>query len=286
MVWLTWAGLAFFLVAAAAFGLAAYGAARWDKATRALTTRLEAARAAPAVARFDARELDGLPPPVQRFLRVALKDGQPLIGAASLAHTGTFNTGAAGAQWKPFTSKQRVVVRRPGFVWDARVALLPGVAVMVHDAYIAGEGLLHPAVLGVFSLARQRGRGDIARGELMRFLAETAWYPTALLPGQGVSWEAVDAQAARATLVDGDVRATLTFRFNDAGLIDTVQADARGRTVGDRTEQLPWQGRFWNYADRGGMRVPLEGEVAWLTPQGREPYWRGTIVAVEYEFVR
>jgi len=32
----------------------------------------------------------------------------------------------AGEQWKPFTSTQRVVTRRPGFDLDGRIALLPG----------------------------------------------------------------------------------------------------------------------------------------------------------------
>ena len=26
------------------------------------------------------------------------------------------------------------------------------------------------------------------------------------------------------------------------------------------------------------------GEAAWLPPQGRRPYWRGTIASLEYEF--
>ena len=46
---------------------------------------------------------------------------------------------------------------------------------------------------------------------------------------------------------------------------------------------LPWEGRMSNYQERHGMRVPLTGEAAWLTPDGRKPYWRGTIVSVVYE---
>jgi hypothetical protein len=56
--------------------------------------------------------------------------------------------------------------------------------------------------------------------------------------------------------------------------------------VGGRIEQLPWEGRFWNYAEFDGVRVPLDGEVAWLTPEGAGPYWRGTIESLAYEFAR
>jgi hypothetical protein len=120
----------------------------------------------------------------------------------------------------------------------------------------------------------------------MRFLAEAAWYPTALLPSQGVCWEAVDDHSAHATLRDGAIAVTLLFRFNVDGLIDSVRAEARGRIVGAIVEQMPWEGRFWNYARRDGMSVPLEGEVAWIHPEGAKPYWRGRVTKLDYEFAQ
>ena len=147
---------------------------------------------------FDKGELERLPAPVQRYLRAVLEDGQPIVAAVSVEHTGTFDLGKKAEQWKPFTSTQRVITRRPGFDWDARVAMVPGLAVRVHDAYVAGEGILHAALLGLVPLVNLRGTGEVAQGELMRFFAEAAWYPTALLPSQGVRWEAVDDRAARA----------------------------------------------------------------------------------------
>lgn len=60
--------------------------------------------------------------------------------------------------------------------------MLPGLPARVHDAYVAGEGILHASLLGLFTVADLRGTDYIAEGELMRFFAEAAWYPTALLP--------------------------------------------------------------------------------------------------------
>jgi hypothetical protein len=75
-----------------------------------------------------------------------------MVAALNIEHRGTFNLAAEGSdQWKRFTSTQRVVTRRPGFVWNGRVSVVTGVAVQVHDAYVAGEGILHPAVLGGLS---------------------------------------------------------------------------------------------------------------------------------------
>ena len=289
MTWLPWLGLALCLLAAAAVSLSAYGAKRWIDTTRTLTRRLEAGQIdetarPPSPARFDLCELDGLPAPVQRYFRVALKDGQPIIAAATIELAGRFNLSATGEQWKPFTSRQRVVTCRPGFLWDAQVSMLPGLAVCVRDGYIAGEGLLHAAALGLFTVADVHGGGEIARGELMRFFAEMAWYPTALLPSQGVRWEAVDDRSANASIVDGPLRLTLLFSFNDAGLIDSARAEARGAMVGKEMVMLPWEGRWSDYQVRGGMTVPLTGEAAWLWPQGRKPYFAGAVTSLAYEF--
>ena len=289
MMWLLWLGLVLCLLVVAAAGISAYGSKRWTDATLTLTRGLEAARidatAQPlSPTHYDSRELEGLPAPVQRYFRAVLKDGQPIIAAATVELAGTFNMSPTGEQWKPFTSKQRVVTRRPGFLWDAQVAMLPGVTVRVVDSYIAGQGLLHAAMLGLFTVAHVSGGGEIARGELMRYFAEAAWYPTALLPSQRVRWEAVDDRSANATIVDGPLTLTLLFSFNDAGLIESVRAKARGATIGKDMVMLPWEGRCSDYQPRNGMLVPMTDEAAWLPPQGRKVYFVGTVTSMSYEF--
>jgi hypothetical protein len=235
--------------------------------------------------RYDSRELEGLPASVQRYFRTVLKEGQPIIAAAYIELAGTFNMSATGQQWKSFISQQCVVTRRPGFLWNAQIAMLPGLNVRVVDSYIAGKGSLRAAIMGLFTMAELSGRGEIARGEFMRFFAEAAWYPTALLPSQGVRWEAFDDRAANATIVDGPLALTLLFRFNDANLIDSFRAEARGGAVaGKNMVMLPWEGRWSDYRTRDGMTVPSTGEVAWMRPEGRKPYFVGTVTALSYEF--
>jgi len=286
MTVIAWLALALGVLAVAWIALAAYGRLRWAMATQALLRQLEADRQPASTSRYNARELEGLPAPVQRYFRAVLWDGQPIVTAVTVQHAGTFNVTALEGRerWMAFTSEQRVITNRPGFVWNARISMAPGIAVLVHDAYAGGVGTLHPAVLGVFSLTNQHGTGDIARGELMRFMLEAAWYPTALLPSQGVRWVAVDAESADATMVDGDIRMTMRFFFGADGLIESVRADARGALVGDKVVMMPWEGRMSYYQQRDGLRVPLTGEAAWLTQGGRKPYWRGTITSATYEF--
>ena len=289
MTGLFWLGGVACLLALATVGLAALGSQRWADRMAALNHALEAGRNVerarpPQPTRYDARELEGLPAPVQRYFRAVLKDGQPLIAAATISMTGTINMSATGEQWKPFTSRQRVVIHRPGFMWDAQVAMLPGLPVRVVDSYIAGKGLLRAAVLGLFTVAEVSGEGEIARGELMRYFAEAPWYPTALLPSQGVQWSAVDMHSANATLVDGALALTLLFRFNAAGLVESVRAEGRGVTVGREVVMMPWECSLSNDEVRSGMSVPMRGEAAYMRPEGRKAYFIGTVTSLSYKF--
>jgi len=277
-------GLAWPVAAAGLFASAlAFAAWRSRRTTSELRARLEAARVRLTVATYADEELEDLPAPVQRYLRIVLTPGQAMVSAASLRQTGTFLLGLDSTRWLPFVAEQRIVARRPGFDWDARIRMFPGATLVVHDAYVDGEGILDVSLGGLVTLAAARGTPEAARGELIRYLAEAAWIPTALLPSQGVRWQAVDATSANVTLRDGDTEATMLVTFYANGLIESTRAEARGAKVGPNNVEMPWEGRWGRYEQRDGMLVPTEGEAAWFTPQGRKTYWRGTVTRFVYE---
>ena len=78
----------------------------------------------------------------------------------------------------------------------------------------------------------------------------------------------------------------MLFAFDEEGLVETVHAKARGRTVGGQIVLTSWRGRFWDHEERGGMLVPLNGEVAWAPLGGEEPYWRGRITEIDHDLAR
>ncbi len=263
-----------------------YGSVRWRASTGQLLAEMRAARLRTGVETYDPGEIADLPGPVQQYLRAVLEDGQPLVTDVTVHHIGTFNMGEGAERWRPFISTQRVVTQRPGFVWDASISMAPGLTVFVHDAYVAGRGVLIARLLGLVTVMEQPSTSELAQGELMRFLAETPWYPTALLPGQGVRWEPVDDTRARATLTDGATTVELVFEFDSQGLISSVRSNGRYRDVDGAPVATPWQGRFWDYQLRDGMLVPMEGEVEWLLPEGPQPYWRARIERIEYQYAQ
>lgn len=278
MPWLTIGILGVVAVTASTLAL---GRRRWQRETTTRRATMRAACFPSSVATYDRREIETLPPPVRRYFEAALQDGQAMVASVSFAQQGQFRSNEKKDNWQPFRATQLATMHPPGFDWDARIRMAPGVDVWVRDAYALGAGSLRASIVGLVTVADLHDTAASARGELMRYLAEAAWYPTALLPSQGVRWESIDDASARATLSDGATTVALEFRFGTDGLIAAVWTESRPRSA---TESAPWLCRISCYEQRGGMRVPVLGEVEWQLPSGPAPYFRGRMTDIKYEF--
>ena len=263
-----------------------FGAWRWRAATDSLIARLDGSRQPLASATFDEKELEGLPGPVARYFRAVLRPGQLPIVLARLEQEGQFRMSEADDSWRPFSATEIFTARPPGFVWDARIHMAPGVNVAVRDSYLAGVGSMRGELFGLVPVVDAHDTREMAEGALQRYLAEAPWFPTALLPGNGVEWIAIDNASARATLTDGQNSVSIEFRFNGAGEIIGAYTPSRYREVKGSYEATPWEGRFTRYSQLGGMKIPTEGEVEWVLPGGRLPYWRGRVTQAVYEYAR
>jgi hypothetical protein len=164
--------------------------------------------------------------------------------------------------------------------------MMPLVGVRVRDALVAGEGSMQAWLLSLVPVLNERGGAELSEAALQRYLAESVWFPTALLPTAGVEWWQIGENRARATLTVAGTTASLDFRFNDEGEIAFVYTRNRYREVDGAYEPTPWSGYFSNYQERSGMRIPTEAYVQWHLPTGLLPYWRGEIVEVAYDFAR
>ena len=227
-----------------------------NRSTAELVTALLEGSERAAAHHVDLDALDQLPPPVARYLRHVLPDRRPFIRVARLEQVGTLRTNIRSRRWSSFTARQIVVPASPGFVWDARVTILPPAHLRVHDAYVGGAGSGRVSVFSGITLAADSGRPELDSGALHRYLAEGAWYPTALLPGPALRWSPLSTTKAVA---------------------------CRWGRFGGGYQLTPWEGHFRNYQERDGMLIPSEGEVGWYSRREWECVWRGRTVEAGYE---
>lgn len=161
--------------------------------------------------------------------------------------------------------------------------MAPLISFYVHDGYLAGEGAMHGTLAALVPVVNQRGTPNIAAGELLRYLAEAPLLPTALLPREGVSWQAISESTARATLADGATTVSCDVSFSERGEIVRISA-VRYRDADGKAVLTPWIGHWRDYRRVNGMMIPMSGEVEWVLPEGALPYWRGRTLDAQYEF--
>jgi hypothetical protein len=280
----TWSGIA--AAGAAALGViaCAIGARRWERrGARAVARLYRLHRSADAIGsptRLTDAMLEGLPPPVARYFEFALTPGQPLVRSARLEWDGDFRLRV----WRPFHAAQHVTTAPPGFVWDARIRMAPLLSVRVCDGYLEGEGMMSAVVGGLVGLVDQRGTTGLNAGALSRWAAEAVWFPTALLPGAGLSWSPVDDSTARASVTDGALTALLDFQFGSNGEIVRITM-LREREVGGTFIPTRWEAVLnRGYRRMDSMMVPVGGEAAWLLSEGRQSYWRGRLASAAFDY--
>ena len=265
-------------------GAAVLGARAWDQATARMVARVAAAGRGAHPRTFRAGMLAGVPAPVARYFEFALSPSQSLVRTARVEHSGEFRA-SLDAAWSPFRSVQHFSADPPGFVWDARIDMVPVVDVRVRDSYVGGEAGMLGKVAALVPVVDQQRSPELAAGALHRYLAESAWLPTSLLPREGLVWEAVDDATARVMLTDSGVTVSLDVHFAASGGIERVEAE-RYRDVDGEGVLTPFVGHFRDYVEVEGMRIPGQGEVEWILPEGRFSYWRGRVERVEYDFGR
>ena len=120
-------------------------------------------------------QLAGLPAPVQRYFRHVLPDGQPYLRGLRLHHGGQFKTDLK-KDWIAMEGQQYITADPPGFIWQGTTRQF-----MARDEFVAGRGRLDVRLLGAVPIAGGTGPA-YDQGELLRWLVEITWLPTACCP--------------------------------------------------------------------------------------------------------
>jgi hypothetical protein len=217
-----------------------------------------------------------LPPPVERYRLLAVGDRAP-VRTLRLRHGGTFRMSPT-AKASPIRGTQLFTADPPGFIWLGRIRMAPGVWVDARDMAVAGEGSMRVMLDDTVAVVDARGP-QLDQGSALRLLAEMPWYPTSLFDARYVTWTAIDADHARATLRCGGREVSGVFAFGADGLPLEMTAER----FTDKGELRPWGGVYRDFRALEGMRVPFEAEVTWQLASGPCTYAHWLVDAMEVD---
>lgn len=185
-----------------------------------------------------------------------------------------------GGRWLPISAEQSFSFDPPGFVWRARMRLLPLYTIRAEDTFADGRGRMQIWAAPFVKVVDSRGP-EMDQGELQRYLSEIAWFPPAL-GDPALRWETTDEDGARLSLTVGGTTASVEYRMASDGRVLQVVAD-RYR-AGDRTRQpTRWSGVTVEYGEFGALRLPLRVQAIWHLPEGPFAYFRGYISDIELD---
>lgn len=181
----------------------------------------------------------------------------------------------------PFTATQEYGVDQVGFEWRASFGPNRLVRMIVTDRYRDGEGSLTARVWGLVPVTRSSGP-ETARAEAIRYLAELPWVPQAIAANRELTFRRLENGSVEVSTAAGGRLASVVLAIDESGLISSASG-MRPRLGGRTAIETPFAGRFGDYVELGGVRVPGSAEVSWELPEGPFAYWRGEVTSLEAE---
>ncbi len=207
---------------------------------------------------FSADMVEGLPEPAQRFLTFAIREGTPLYTVAYLEMSGQFGLGdKTTPKYIPMFAKQ-VLAAPEGFVWEMD-STEGSPSISGSDSGTWTRFWL----AGLIPVARAGGTQDHRRSAFGRYVAEAIfWTPAAVLPGEGITWDAPSPNVARLTMRKGDLEQSVDITVDPDGRPRKVEMERWTNANKRKKYQLqPFGGYLSNFQEFEGFVLPLHVEA-------------------------
>jgi hypothetical protein len=232
---------------------------------------------------YDSAMLDGLPAPARRYLARAIAPGTPLAGSIRVTMTGAMRLQPEGALM-PLTADE-LLVPPHALVWRARVGD-GAIRFRGFDLYDVpqGRGAMRWWLYGALPLVRAEGP-DIARSAAGRLAGEAVWLPSALLPGRGVTWQAIDDSSASFTMRVADEDVVTTIVVGPEGRLIRVSLERWREDAADgRPGYLPFVVDEWDEERTfGGYTIPTRFRAGWrLGEPDAVPFFYAQLQTAEF----
>ena len=219
-----------------------------------------------------------LPEAMQRYLRYVHVVGKQPIQTVRLKQRGFFRT-QPGQKWLPMVAEEYFTTNPFAFLWSGKIRLFPLISISARDRFFDGHGSLHVKLLSLIPLADAHGP-EADQGELLRYLGEIIWFPTAWL-SDAFEWQAIDAQSVQVTIRQPGVTVAAVLHVNEQGQVTHLTAE---RYMAERKSYKleRWSAQWTEYQEVSGMIIPTRVEVKWDLASGDFSYFRGEITEIEY----
>lgn len=216
---------------------------------------------------------DMLPSPVKKYFMLVLNKNQSKIKSVQLTHHGFFKTSPKNA-WSEITGKQYLKSDTPEFEWTGKTKLFKAT-----DKYQDGAGKLTVKLFSVFPIVKAKGL-HVDQAELLRWLGESFWFPTNLLPSDNLKWSPIDSNNAKLSYTFNNTNVFYLVRFNEIGEITQLETER----YKEKGKLEKWVGKASDYKYFDGFKVPTHIEAFWELKEGSFQYVDFFVDTIEYVY--
>jgi len=231
---------------------------------------------------YSVKDIEGLPEPVQRYFRYALKDGQEYIRFASMKAVGKFRR-PLQKQWTKMTTRQYFITKPLGMIFDA---VMKQNAIMwfdIRDKYYREKGGMFVNMLSGFNVLNESDVEELNNTTFLRCIGEAVMFPTSLLPSEYIKWEPINKDSAKAVVTDGNNKGIYKFYFNDAGEIVRYESDDRYERIDGKFQKAGSVAVRSHYKEIDGIKVPTKFLITRILPDGtHEGFWKGEVTDIQF----
>lgn len=267
--------------AAALAGLMAWrlaDRARVNKAWRALAGRGNGDGV------FDPASVRELPEPARRFFSFAIEPGATLHTVCDIEMQGEIGLGSRDAPNYQRMRAREILVPFEGFVW--RVAAGSGpLRFSGSDGLDGRTSWSRIWLYGIVPVVRAGNGEDHRRSAFGRLVAECLfWTPAAFLPGEGVHWEALDADSARVSIAAAGLRQAVDIRVTAEGRPASICLSRWSNANPAKQWQLqPFGGQLADFETFDGFRLPTRVEAGnFFGTDDYFPFFRARVTAIRF----
>ncbi|MGF1585626.1 MAG: DUF6544 family protein [Bacteroidales bacterium] len=227
---------------------------------------------------YSEKDFDRLPVQLRSFLKAAGYIGKPKESNLQIIYDKAQIKIDVSSKWKKIVCDHLLFSNPHVRIVYLKAYLLGIIPFEGRDRYKAGHGNMLGMVAKLIKIFDVSDR-EMNQSALVTYLSEILFLPSACL-SDGITWQQINKNSIKATIVDNGLTGTGIFHFNDAGQFIKFTTDDRfeGRI------SRPWIVKFEDYKNFNGYYLPSKGIATWKYPDYEFEYFIAHLKDFKYNF--
>ncbi|MCB0462193.1 MAG: DUF6544 family protein [Flavobacteriaceae bacterium] len=224
-------------------------------------------------------DMNHLPEIVKKWMQNSGVLGKEKMVSVHLIQIGKMRTRPKG-KWMSFTANQHFNTHTSAFIWTTKVKAMPMIQMIGRDKLYNGEGEMLIKLAALIPVVDEGKNDKMNQGAMIRYLAETCWFPSAAL-NDNITWKSINDTSARATLTINNKSVSGIFTFSDEGNLMSFEAQ---RYYGGKNDSKleKWYVEMLSYKDFDGITIPNKSSVTWKLNDGDFNWLQLEIIDLEF----